>query len=285
MLDARRPRDLALIVAGCVLLSILFFAPRLWLMREHVPGSFQWDRGHTYLQQCEQPLRRDIETAMQWRLLPPLVAHYLGLQGLVPLVLPWLGVLALLGYVAVLHTRRLPNVQFVFGGTLLVATTSGVLVPLGWLGINDAWVWLGLLAVAFGQVRWAIPTACLLCPWVDERFLIGLPLAWVIRCLDKDAPFSLVGFFSPVGCCPTLRSGLHLAAIPRPTAPQVSFSRNNGAPFCSSCPWLRWDGGWDCVSAGWGWLTGRLPNPSADVGSLGLCSVPPSRCRCFSPPI
>ncbi len=188
MLDARRPRDLALIVAGCVLLSILFFAPRLWLMREHVPGSFQWDRGHTYLQQCEQPLRRDIETAMQWRLLPPLVAHNLGLQGLVPLVLPWLGVLALLGYVAVLHTRRLPNVQFVFGGTLLVATTSGVLVPLGWLGINDAWVWLGLLAVAFGQVRWTIPAACLLCPWVDERFLIGLPLAWVIRCLDKDAP-------------------------------------------------------------------------------------------------
>ena len=52
---------LALITGGCLLLSILFFAPRLWLMRDYVPGSFQWDRAHTFLLQCEQPLRRDIE--------------------------------------------------------------------------------------------------------------------------------------------------------------------------------------------------------------------------------
>jgi hypothetical protein len=188
-LDASRPRGIATIAAGCLLLSILFFAPRLWLMRDYVPGSFQWDRGHTYLQQCEQPFRRDIEPAMQWRLLPPVVAHYLGLRGRAALGLPWAGVLALLGYVAVLHARRLPDARFVFGGTLLVATTSAVLVPVGWLGINDAWVWLGLLAVAFGRAGWAAPVACLLCPWIDERFVIGLPLAWIVRCLDGNASF------------------------------------------------------------------------------------------------
>jgi len=138
--------------------------------------------------QCEQPFRRDIEPAMQWRLLPPLVAHSLGLPGHLPLLLPWAGVLALLGYVAVLHSRRLPDVRYVFGGTLLVATTSAILVPVGWLGINDAWVWLGLLTIAFGRARWALAVACLLCPWIDERFIIGLPLAWVIRCLDSGAP-------------------------------------------------------------------------------------------------
>jgi hypothetical protein len=176
-------------VAGSLLLSVLFFSPRLWLMRDYAPGSIQWERGQTYLQQCEQPFRRDIEPAMHWRLLPPLVAHSLGLPGRVPLVLPWVGVLALLAYVAVLHARRLPDARFVFGGTLLAATTSAVLVPVGWLGVNDAWVWLGLLAIAFGRTRWTWPLACLLCPWIDERFIIGLPFAWVVRCLDESTPF------------------------------------------------------------------------------------------------
>lgn len=182
-------RQLALVVAGSLLLSVFFFAPRLWLMREYVAGSFQWNRAHTFLLQCEQPFRTDVEIAMRWRLLPPLVAHCGGLSGRAPLVLPWLGVLGLLGYAAVLHARRLPDRKFVFGGTLLVATTSAVLVPVGWLGINDAWVWIGLLAVAFGRAPWALPLACVLCPWIDERFIVGLPLAWMVRCLDENIPF------------------------------------------------------------------------------------------------
>jgi hypothetical protein len=173
-------RKLSLITAACLALSVLFFAPRLWLMRDYVKGSFQWDRAHTFLLQCEDPLRRDIEPAMQWRLLPPLVARGLQLRGLAPLVLPWVGVVAATAYTAVLFRRRLDDWRFVAGGTLLFATTSAVLVPVGWLGINDAWVWLGLLAVAFGRARWALPVACLLCPWVDERFLIGFPLAWLV---------------------------------------------------------------------------------------------------------
>src|ERR1019366_1041989 len=55
--------------------------------------------------------------------------------------------------------------------------------------MNDAWIWLGLLAVAFGRAVWAIPLACVLYPWIDERFIIGFPLAWVVRCLDRREPF------------------------------------------------------------------------------------------------
>jgi hypothetical protein len=183
---SRRPwwHDPGLAVLALAL-SVLFFAPHLWLMREYLPGTTQWDRAHTFLLQCELPLRRDIEPAMLWRLLPPLLAHALHLPGMTPLVLPWLGLLAAACYVATLLRRRLNDARFVFGGTLLFATTSAVLVPVSWLGMNDPWVWLGLLAVAFGRAAWAAPLACLLCPWIDERFIIGFPLAWLIARLDR----------------------------------------------------------------------------------------------------
>ena len=179
-------RRIAVITAVSLVLSVMFFAPRLWLMHHYVKGSFQWDRAQTFLQQCEKPLRRDIEPAMQWRLLPPLTCHALGLPGNTPLALPWLGIVAATAYAAVLFRRRLDDWRFVAGGTLLFATTSAVLVPVGWLGMNDAWVWLGLLAVAFGRARWAAPLACLLCPWIDERFIIGFPLAWLVCRFERD---------------------------------------------------------------------------------------------------
>jgi hypothetical protein len=166
-------------------LSVLFFAPHLWLMREYLPGTTQWDRAHTFLLQCEHPLRRDIEPAMLWRLLPPLVAHTLHLPGRTPLLLSWVGLIVTTCYVAGLLRRRLDDSQYVFGGTLLYATTSAVLVPVSWLGMNDSWVWLGLLAVAFGRSARAAPVACLLCPWIDERFVIGFPLAWLVARLDR----------------------------------------------------------------------------------------------------
>jgi hypothetical protein len=181
-------RKLALIVAVSLALSVTFFSPRLWLMREFVEGSFQWARAHTFLLQCEQPLRRDIEAAMHWRLLPPLVCHLLHVPAKTPLILPWLGVIVATTYVAVLFRRRLNDWRFVAGGTLLFATTSSVLVPVGWLGMNDAWVWLGLLVVALGRTRWSLAVACLLCPWIDERFIIGFPLAWLLRRYERNEP-------------------------------------------------------------------------------------------------
>jgi len=182
--------QLILITVACLALSVTFFAPRLWLMRQEVPGSFQWTRAHTFLLQCQEPLRRDIEPAMQWRVLPPLVAHTLHLPGKSALALPWLGVIAATAYTATLFRRRLDDWRFVAGGTLLFASTSAVFVPVGWLGVNDAWVWLGLLAVAFGRARWTLPLACLLCPWIDERFLIGFPLAWLVAQEDRNVGLS-----------------------------------------------------------------------------------------------
>lgn len=150
-----------LLALGALALSVLFFSPRRWLLTEEFPGSFQWSRGSKYLLQCEEPLRTDVDPAMLWRLLEPLVAQYPHLSGKTPLILPWLGILVATIYVSVLLSRRFPDNRFVSGCTLVFATTSEVLVPVGWLGMNAAWGWLGLLAVAFGRSscspRWQSP--------------------------------------------------------------------------------------------------------------------------------
>jgi hypothetical protein len=156
-------------------------------MREYLPGTFEWDRAHSFLLQCEQPFRRDVEVSVLWRLLPALICHILGLRGWGALCLPWLGAICATFYVARLHANRLSEIRFVCGGTLLFATTAAVLVPVGWLGLNDGWMWLGLLAVAFADSGWTILVACVLCPWVDERFIIALPLAMVVRHIDRQA--------------------------------------------------------------------------------------------------
>ncbi|MBB5751523.1 hypothetical protein [Prosthecomicrobium pneumaticum] len=162
-------------------LVLLLQAPRLWVMTDYRPGTFQWDRAQTFLLQVSEPFRSDIEAAMRWRLLPPLVGHYLQLPGYWPFVIPWIGLFCLLAYVGRLLWERHASAAYVFGGVLLVATTSAAIVPLHWYGINDAWVWLALLVVAFDRSRAAVLAAVLLAPWVDERFIIGLPLAWLVR--------------------------------------------------------------------------------------------------------
>jgi hypothetical protein len=207
------PLRLALIVAVALCLSLTAFAPRLWLMRAESPGTYQWDRGTTFVRQSEAPFRRDIEPAMQWRLLPPLVAYGLGLGGRPALVLPWIGVIVATAYVAVLFRRRRDDARWVGGGTLLFVTTSAVLVPCHWLGVNDAWVWLGLLAVAFGRASWALPLACLLCPWVDERFIIGFPLAWLVARIDRSEPWCSTGLWHGLWLLPYLGMRLTLSRI------------------------------------------------------------------------
>jgi hypothetical protein len=232
-------------------------------MRHYVKGSFQWDRAYTFLLQCEQPFRRDIEPVMLWRLLPPLVCHALNLSGNAPLAVPWLGVLAATAYVAILLRRRLDDWRFVAGGTLLFTTTSAVLVPVGWLGINDAWVWIGLLAIAFGRAKWAIAAASLLCPWIDERFVIGLPLAWIVRCLDRDAPLFSRAAWQLLWLLPYIFLRAALAGIRGGNDASGAFLHQTvvGAavlvPFAPLGWWMALRIGWLTVAYGVWSLSGR----------------------------
>lgn len=165
------------IIAPC------FFAPHLWLIAGKNPGTFLWSRALTFIAQCEDPFRRDIELAMQWRLLPPLVCHYLGLKGNLALIFPFIGTLLLLFTIAHILLKETQDKIYTFIGTILVATTSSILVSITWFGINDCWFLTGLLLIAFGEGGISLILACLLSPWVDERAIIALPLALGCRYL------------------------------------------------------------------------------------------------------
>ncbi len=255
---------------GCLLASLFFFCPHLWLMRHYVPGSFEWDRAHTFLLQCAQPLRHDIETAMRWRLLPPLVCRGLGLRGNAPLVAPWAGAFAATVYVAELFRRRCPDLRFIIGGTLLFASTSAILVPTGWLGMNDAWVWLGLLAVAFGRSAWALPLACLLCPWIDERFLLGLPLAWSVRCLDRSTPLWTPAALGFLALAPYAGLRLFFGGDPLTNPAERTFlaaaSSREILPFDPLGRWMRLRAAWFPVA-----FAARIDAPLRRRLAAALC--------------
>jgi hypothetical protein len=184
-----------------LLLSILFFSPKFWLMQEPLTGTFEWDRALTFLKQCQDPFNQNIEAAMRWRFLPPLVAHTCGLVSYNALILPYLGLALFLGYWLHLSTQLLKSRVSGILLTSLLASTSGIITITNWLGINDAWFLIGLLAVTCGKTRLSLVIPGLLAPWVDERFFIGWPLAFFCRyqlrgeCIDfkKEA---LASFFS-----------------------------------------------------------------------------------------
>jgi hypothetical protein len=67
---------------------------------------------------------------------------------------------------------------------IVIGAESWFFVATGWLGYYDSWLFLGLLTVSFSQRRWLLCSACLLTPWIDERFFIGFPLALLVRWLD-----------------------------------------------------------------------------------------------------
>jgi len=261
-------RSTTVTVTVVLLVTVFLFAPRLWIIRESLAGRMESGRTGTYLMQCADPFRRDIEPAMEWRLLPPLVCHTLGLRGLTPLAVPVIGAIVLTTYVAILLLRRMNDGAYIFGGTLLFATTSALLVPLNWLGVNDAWVWLGLLAVAFGRNSWALPLACLLGPWVDERFIIGFRLAWVVRQLDRDEPWLNRSAWQAAWLLPyaIVRIGFSYAdpsrlAVTKDFLTFVAKEAKQLAPRLLLGWWMALRAGWVAVA----YVIGQLPNTRRTV--------------------
>ncbi|HUR56198.1 MAG TPA: hypothetical protein VM029_00710 [Opitutaceae bacterium] len=259
-------------IAWAVLLalaaSLFFFSPKLQLWTFRYEGTFETTRARTFLQQCEAPLRRDIEPAMQWRLLPPLLCHALGLRGRTALVMPWIGVVALLATCAHCLRREGLTATQTLLGTVVVATTSATIVPLGWFGINDAWAWLGLVVVGFGRGHVSLALACLLCPWIDERFIIGLPLACAVRHARSASGERFTVFAS---WRETLQAGLWLLPyiVTRLTARRFGLHDDSESfirQHLRSClVWLPWAplGWWMACRAGWAlvamaaWHAGR----------------------------
>jgi hypothetical protein len=127
---------------------------------------------------------------VRWRLLIPALGHFLNLPAWLVLSLAHVGcVVFILSLFALCAAQRTlierPRYE-TFCFCIVAGATAPFFTSMGLLGYYDAWLALGLLAVSFARRRWVVLAACLLTPWIDERFVIGLPLALCIRWIRSD---------------------------------------------------------------------------------------------------
>jgi hypothetical protein len=179
----RWPRALFAVVAGslAIVVSAWFYPPRIEAWSRRDTRLQEWSRADGFLKQCEEPFRQDVEPAVRWRLLPPLVCRGLGLKGHEPIAFCWAGLAVFIVVLAARLDRLTGSRAWAALGTVGFATCGPFITALGWLGLNDGWYLLALLEAAAGSSPWALGFWTLVGPWIDERFLIALPLALLVR--------------------------------------------------------------------------------------------------------
>ena len=159
------------------------------------------ERGYHVMQQAANPgveIPDPMHMAVRWRLLFPVLTHLLGLP--VWTALAWAhlgsGVLVFLlvrigaGMASGPSSREREGLAL----ALVAGATAPFFTSMGWLGYFDAWLAVGLLVVAYARPPGLVLAACVLAPWVDERFVLGFPLALLVRWLraspEAGADFS-----------------------------------------------------------------------------------------------
>ena len=149
-------------------------------------------RGVSVLEQVAHPgapVADELHRTIQWRLLFPLLGRALALPPPFFFALAHVGCLLLLAQLVALLRKN----NFNWPDTALAAVTLGsaswFFTSTGWLGYFDAWLALALLLAAFTENRWLVWLACLLAPWIDERFAAAAPLALLCRWLHRPEKF------------------------------------------------------------------------------------------------
>ena len=178
-----------LLALGCFAVLIFFFSPSwgafsLWSRVPEMSALIEVRRGASVIEQIGHPgaeIADPLHRAIQWRLLFPVIGHVLGLPPFAVFGLAYLGCLAVLGYIIALLRRTNAGWANAALATIVLGAASWFFVSTGWLGYFDSWLAFGLLIVAFARSWWAVWAACVWAPWVDERFVIALPLALICR--------------------------------------------------------------------------------------------------------
>jgi len=206
------------VLAGAIVFCI--FTPRMavWKGLHVPPAQFnpEINRAATTLKLLDDPFADDVDLGLTnlglaWRKFFPVLAHYLHFNETAFLAIPFVGCLLVLLLVSYTSWKETGNHWLSFLITLLTAAAPWFFVSTGWLTYADSWWVLGLLIVSLAPSRAAIVVACLITPWIDERFVVGLPLATVVRaiCLHGAQPKSLRRWWQDV------------ALVILPTAPYV----------------------------------------------------------------
>ena len=184
-----------LLALGCFASLIFFFSPtwgafRVWSRVPEMGGMIEVRRGVSVLLQVEHPgieLPDKLHAAIQWRLLFPVIGHLLHLPPAIFFALPGAGCVLVLAFIVTVLRRR--GAGFGFAGLVAIVLGAGswYFTSVCWLGYFDSWLVLGLLFVAFAETSWPVWLACAWAPWVDERFVLALPLALLCRWVQRTA--------------------------------------------------------------------------------------------------
>lgn len=184
---------LGLAAAAVFVLVVLCFTPRfaLWRGLDAHAGWFtpELNRAAQTMQQLEDPWQvvdNEVNAVLNWRLLFPFAAYYLGLPRLLYLLLPAIGCLLTLALLTHVFAAGLGQRLQAVAATALMATTSWFFTSTGWLAYFDSWYVGGLVLAAFVDSRLVLAFCCLLVPWIDERFVLGLPLVLAVRSVRRD---------------------------------------------------------------------------------------------------
>ena len=102
------------------------------------------------------------------------------------LALPHLGALIAIATITGLTLRETGSRAVAVATAALMTTTSWFFVSTGWLAYFDSWYLVGLLVVTFGDSAVARALACLLTPWVDERFILSMPICLAVRAAYRN---------------------------------------------------------------------------------------------------
>ncbi|MEL6104398.1 MAG: hypothetical protein AAFU85_00115 [Planctomycetota bacterium] len=163
-------------------LDQFFFAPRFRVWDSYFLPEV--DRARDTLRQLDSPfvaLPNHNGRVNQWRLLFPVVGNTLRLSPSLFLGIPFLGCFATLFYVARLCQRERLIWFEAFFVTMLCAISPWYFVSTGWLAYFDSWLILCLLVASFSPHLASLIAVGVLAPWIDERFVLGLPLILVTR--------------------------------------------------------------------------------------------------------
>ncbi len=189
----RYPTFLLVASLTAFVIVIYFFSPR-FVIWEGVglgtPISYsnpEVNRALFTLKKIETPFQfilyppPDQNFSANWRFFFPLLGHYLHIPALIFFCLPHFGCLIVLALIIHLVCKYTGNRLLALETAILMATTSWFFVSTGWLTYFDSWLVLGLLVISFSSSFWMVAFACAITPWIDERFVMTLPIACIVR--------------------------------------------------------------------------------------------------------
>ncbi len=164
----------------CGLIDVNHEGARVPSLLAQLHDPVRWDLSYDF---CWA--QRGMTMALRWRMLIPVVCRDLGISDSQYLWVPWVGNLALLVAVAYYSWRSARDPSRLTVAVGLFVTSSAWTNAVWGIGCMDAWYLLALLLFSFSPSTTVALAACLFGPWVDERFLLALPLCAVLRGCDR----------------------------------------------------------------------------------------------------